>query len=266
MIDCQSFEVLAQGIWDCWPPKQKNSMKPQSTAWGFLICRSPDDTIYGALGTVSGTAMRCETGYGIVLPVDADSINSVPLLDQFALACGLSITARAGLELGDALVVAGMNSLAHYVLAAGRAQGASTLRLTHYDSKQLDNDNVISLDAAAMFDERLTTFLAGVTGNVVFVDTCGDVALIHAMVANLARFGRLILCRPDVSDSAVLNIRDFQHRRSAVFDYWAGPVTLEDAAALQRHFELAGRLIKWRQMPAFEYPNSQLIEMVLDGV
>ncbi len=269
-MDCRGFEVLAQSVWDCWFPWQASPIKPDMV--GFLICRAPAGDIYGALGTVSGINQTCATGYGIPLPVDAElAVYPLPLLEQFALACGLSITARAGLELGDGLVIAGMNSLAHYVLAAGRAHGADTLCLTHQADSikpdtMPDNDRVMALDDAAAFDEQLAAFVAGVTGKVVFADTCGDVALIHAMATHLPRFGRLLLCRPDVDASVVLNMRDFQHRRSAVFDYWAGPVTPEASTALQRHYQQAGRLIQWRHMAVFERDDPQTVTMELERV
>jgi len=266
IVDCTGFEVVKCLPWDL-PGGETDDRTDRCQAskrsnWGISICRPPEsmtsgdesdvNRLHGVVGQLQTDHVQ-ETCLGVLLNGELDPLSA---LSHFALACGLSIIDRAKLELGDTIVVAGANLLALSVLVAADGQGARTACLVP-DSETATvyrraierlASEVIEFKDISSFDARLDVWVASSIGNTVYVDAIGQPSSVYAMATRLARFGKLVFGRQEVTASVELNIADVHHRRSAQFIYWARPENLEEALTLAECYRRAVNLFRWRRI------------------
>ncbi|MBN1202242.1 MAG: hypothetical protein JXJ20_10340 [Anaerolineae bacterium] len=245
IVDCTGFEIVARLPWEAGAAK----------GWGFLVCKSgsgaENEALYGVIGPVNGEQIK---GPGLGIPLrDAPDPNSALL--QFALACSLSVIDKTGIELGDALVVAGANPLGLTALAAARQQGVRTACLVtgadtaaNREAAEKLADAVIAYDDVDTFDDQLDTFAAGCQGKIAYADAAGSPEPVFIMAGRLERFGTLVFCRPDSIVSVLLALREVHHLRSARYAFWSRPETLEQALTLSEYYRRAVRLLQWERV------------------
>ena len=192
-----------------------------------------------------------ESCYGIPLNADLDLQSH---LSDFALACGLSIIEKAQLELGDTIVVAGANRLAHNILIAASRQGARTACVVPASqqeaSRQLGLDEVadmlLEFDYKASYETDLDAFVASSRGRTVYIDAVGLPELVHTMISRLGRFGTLVLCCQEATRALPVDICRDIHRMSARIIYWTRPEKLKDAIAFEEYYQRAINLFRSR--------------------
>jgi hypothetical protein len=232
IITCTPEQAVARLPWD------------NRAGWGFLVVRHDNGRLYGSIGPVDSD----QPGLGLPLGDEADLTRAV---GRLVLAAGLSIIARAGLELGGALVVAGSGPLAQTVLASAQAQGARTaciLRDASAEATPLPACAYIDYANLATFDAALDRFVAAGPGRVAFVDALGDPEVALAMAKRVPQYGYLVFCRPDATSSLMLNIRQVHHLKSAHYVYWSRPETLVEALHFVTYIERAQRLMIWERV------------------
>jgi hypothetical protein len=266
IVDCMGFEIVKSLPWDLpggeIDDREDRYQASERSNWGISICKWPDSTssgdksevdrLYGLIGPIQNNRIQ-ETCLGIPLQGALDPQSA---LSHFALACGLSIIGKAKLELGDAIVVAGVNPLALNVLVAARQQCARTACLVpgseaeaayRQDIEKLA-DEMIEFEDVSSCDAKLHTLIASSRGKTVYVDAIGQPSLVYAMAMRLETFGTLVLCRQEVTTSVVLNLREVHHLKSAHYIYWARPETLEEALTFSECCRRAASLFQWKRV------------------
>ena len=224
--------ALEHGIIDCHGLQIVTSLPWADADWGFLVCSSGDGTLYGLTGSTRGVRVN-DSRIGIPLETKDPRLG----LARLALGCGLSILELTRLELGEKLLVSGVNALALSVLAAGHVQHARLACIDPNLSSQSPYraaierlvDKVIAFDDIEPFDEQLAAFVTGTLGDTAFVDTAGVPGPVQAMVGQLGRFGVLALAQENADTTVVLKMREMHHLKSAHFAYRIWPTYLEGA-------------------------------------
>jgi hypothetical protein len=211
--------------------------------WGFLICRQAavadlagkgeSEYLYGGVGPLPEAYIR-ESCLGVSLGRELNVHGAISIL---ALACGLSIVERAGLELGDAIVVAGANALALSVTVAAYLQGVRIACLISADMdsasgslpsiRQL-SEMVLAFTPDISLDSELDSFEATIPGKIIYIDAAGAPNPVNYMATRLAGFGTLVLGRPEALASTQVDIYRHVHRKSAQIRYWTRPRTLAE--------------------------------------
>ncbi|HLC40234.1 MAG TPA: hypothetical protein VJO34_01250, partial [Methylomirabilota bacterium] len=206
VVDGVGLEIVHSLPWDLHGVETNGGLDKHKALklnhWGFVICKAADtDELYGIVGQIQSDHIHQPC-----LAVPLEGLDPTSALPQFALGCGLSIIDKAGLELGDTVVVAGANALALSVLLAASVQGARRaclVSISNEESVYLRNisrlADVIDESAyASPSDSTLDAFVASSRGRTVFVDAAGVPNLVQAMTSRLEGSGTLVLCRQDV--------------------------------------------------------------------
>jgi hypothetical protein len=278
-IDCRGLQIIENAAWDIGlvPEKFPGHKNARNRNWGFLIYRALRNSasgrssfcprFIGAIGPIDVTPLE-ETCLGI--PVQSAD-NSKRALIQFVLACGLSILEQAQLEMGDTLVISGINPLALSVLAAAQTHGSSRILCLVPPSEarvafrgQVEKAVFMTMDFAYShsFDSLFDEFLASSTGKTVFIDTTGDPDLVYSMATRLNTFGKMIFCRQDADSSVMMNICNLHHLKSAHFIYWSRVESFEDTLPWCGYILRAGRLLNYKRLAA---PISDLFRFFSNG-
>jgi hypothetical protein len=274
IIDCRGFEIVMSWPWVHKYDNNKYVTEFQNRDdrnWGFLICRPPGsmspsdksnmDILYGVIGPIQTNLIQ-ETCLGIPLQEAPDLPGA---LAQFVLSCGLSIIEQAQIELGDTVVVSGMNPLTISVLVASKAQCASILCLAPSSDLEVPYRRyieelaykTIEFEYTSSFDDRFDAIIASSRGKTVFIDTIGEPGLVYSMADRLEKFGIMVFCRQEASTSVVLNLRDVHHRKSAQFLYWSRPENLKEALIRRECCRRAARLLYYNRVFNF-IPESRM--------
>jgi len=204
--------------------------------------------LFGAIGHIQ-TGHIQESCYGIPLNANLDLQSH---LSCFALACGLSIIEKARLELGDTIVVAGANRLAHSILIAASRQGARTACVVPTSQQEasyqlgLDEvaDMLLDFNYCASYETDLDAFVASSRGRTVYIDAIGLPELVYTMVSRLGQFGTLVLPCQEATGSLSIDICRYIHRMSAQIIYWTRPEKLKDAIAFEECYQRAINLFR----------------------
>jgi len=264
-IDCRGLQIANYVPWDLEVVSEEfaGHRNVRNRNWGFLICRPLPNSesgrksfcprFIGAIGPIDVTPLE-ETCLGIPMQSADDSHGA---LIQFILACGLSILEQSQLEMGDTLVISGINPLAQSVLMAAQTHGISRILCLVPPSEsqagfksEVKNavDKIVDFAYSVSFDSRFDEFLASSTGKTIFIDTTGDPDLVYSMATRLDIFGKMILCRQDADSSLVMNIRNLHHLKSAHFLYWSRIESIEDALSWREYILRAGRLFDFKRL------------------
>jgi len=264
IVNCKGFKVVMIWPWvHDFDNKYNPSFKNQDDLkWGFIICKpsvfkgSSDkyniDKLYGVIGPIRIDYIR-ESCLGIPLHEEQDI--SIALA-KYAISCGLSIVKKADVELGDTVVVSGVNPLALSVIIAAKSQGTNILCLTHYselrspqmkDIKKL-SDEVIEFEYTAYFEARFIEIIASSKGKTIYIDAAGDPERVYSMAVRLKKFETLVFCRPDAHTSLMVNLRSIHHLKSAKFIYWGKADNLEDALIWKDCYRRAANLFNYKRV------------------
>jgi hypothetical protein len=267
IVDCKGFKIVRSWLWFHRKGKKGNSelQNRGDRKWGFIIClpsvsmvpryKFKMDKLYGVIGTIQTDLIR-EACLGIPLK-EASDIPSA--LNQFALSCGLSIIEKAQIELGDTIIISGVNPLALSVLVAAKAQGASIFCLfspfeaefPYQRSIEKLADGIIEFKYNSSFNDKFNEFVASSLGKTVFIDTIGEPGLVYSMAIRLEKFETMVFCRQEADTSVMLNLRNVHHLKSAKFVYWARPENLEEALVWRKHSQRAARLLNYKRIINF---------------
>jgi len=278
-IDCRGLQTIENVAWDIGLVRENfpGHRSARNRNWGFLIYRVLQNS-------VSGSSSFCPRFIGAIGPIDVAPLeetclgipvqnadNSKRALIQFVLACGLSILEQAQLEMGDTLVISGINPLALSVLAAAQSHGNSRILCLVPPSEarvafrgKVEKTVLLTMDFAYSnsFDSLFDEFLASSTGKTVFIDTTGDPDLVYSMATRLNTYGRMIFCRQDADSSVMMDIRSLHHLKSAHFVYWPRVESCEDILPWCEYILRAGRLIDYKRLAA---PISDLFRFFSNG-
>ena len=218
---------------------------------------SNTDIIYGVISHQENGYIN-EPCFGVPL---TEVSNQKNVLANFALACGLSIIKKAQLELGDMVVVAGVNPLALNIIVAAKLICAKIICLVPNFNvedqfrKEFEKvtDRIIGFEYTSSFNAKLNEAIASTNGKIVFFDTTGEPEIVYSMAIRLEQFGTFVFCRQDATKSISLNLRNVHHLKSAKFIYWGNPETLEEALRLKVFLKRVNRLFHWHRL---SLPNS----------
>jgi len=265
LIDCRGLQIVENAEWNIGlVAKDVPGLRiAPNRNWGFLICRALWNSasghssfcprFIGAIGPIDVTPLR-ETCFGIPVQGAGDSKRA---LIQFVLACGLSILEKTQLEMGDTLVISGINPLAQSVLMAAHTHGISRILCLVPPSEshaafrsQVEKavDKTIDFAYSVSFDPLFDEFLVSSMGKTAFIDTTGDPDLVYSMATRLDTFGKMIFCRQDSDSSIIMSIRNLHHLKSAHFVYWSRVESFEDALPWSEYILRAGRLLDHKRL------------------
>jgi len=243
LVNCEKATVIAS-----LPFSTGNAMN----GWGILLCRpsfSFADGNYlqgGLAGLIGPRRWRLveEPRSGVAL----DEQDLAWAAGTMLLTCGLSVLAAGGVEGGDMMVVSGTGPLAAALLSVGKIQGVNCLQpqiLSQLDRRGSGNFLVDLLNPS--WREDLAGSDQEIRGRLVFFDLTGDAQQVAAILPNLGRMGRLVLCRQDKPLPLVFNAYRDLHRTSAEVRSWSLMPGTPAFEGLPRAYRRAQQLMRWRK-------------------
>ncbi len=266
--NCEGYTILEYLPWnnssstELMPEDQEGGvLRP---VWGFIICcppktgmlvTNPDlSSLYGTTGIIQGGFIQ-EPCLGFQLA----EIDQKKALSILSLACSLSILDSGGFEIGDTMVVTGVNALSLNLIGSGSLQGLKTVCLvpdsetksTYLSAIKKIADKVINFQLAVSFDDEFTDILKSACGKVAYVDTAGVPNLINYLATKLDIFGQLILCRRDSESHFPVDIYRDLHKKSVKLHYWTLIENQMDGQKMLNLSKRAGNLIEYRRVSGF---------------